>query len=86
MVDNQRNNIGGAIFMETREILLKQTKAKAYCYAIKYLESVIHQNGGILSLEREKEDLKDIKMLQDLEKRLDGVDIPSDWEMRRIPF
>ena len=72
--------------METSEILLKQTKAKAYCYAIKYLECVIHQTGGILSLEREKEDLKDIKMLQDLEKRLDGVDIPSDWEMRRIPF
>lgn len=72
--------------METSEILLKQTKAKAYCYAIKYLEHVIHQNGKILSLEREKEDLKDIKMLQDLEKRLDGVDIPSDWEMRRIPF
>ena len=72
--------------METREILLKQTKAKAYCYAIKFLECAIHQNGKILSLEREKQDLKDIKMLQDLEKRLDGVDIPSDWEMRRILF
>ena len=65
--------------MDTGEIILKQTKAKAYHYAIKYLEDMIHQNSAILSLEREKQDLKDIKMLQDLEKRLDGVDVPSNW-------
>ena len=40
---------------------------------------MIHRNDEILSLEREKQDLKDIKMLQDLEKRLDGVDVPSNW-------
>lgn len=65
--------------MYTGEVLIKQTKAKAYHYAIKYLEDMIHRNDEILSLEREKQDLKDIKMLQDLEKRLDGVDVPSNW-------
>jgi len=40
--------------METSEILLKQTKAKAYCYAIKYLESVIHQRKRKTRLKRYK--------------------------------